>query len=94
MTANQSQKLRCQSCGVPLEDWFYGTTEDGAETREYCRFCYTDGAFTEPDLTMQEMIQRNIEFMTGKLKIDEKKSHEFSYALIPSLKRWARSSIM
>jgi len=38
------------------------------------------------------MIQRNIEFMTGKLKIDEQKSHEFSYALIPSLKRWARGN--
>lgn len=88
MNEQKPQKMRCQSCGVPLEDWFYGTLEDGTETREYCKFCFDQGKFVELDMTVDKMIQRNIEFMTIKLKIDEAKSKEFSYALIPTLKRW------
>ncbi len=88
MEQTQPQKLRCQSCGVPIDDWFFGTTEDGQETREYCKFCFDKGLFIEPELTLEQMIHRNIEFMTVKLKIDETKSREFSYALIPTLKRW------
>ena len=87
---NSIQKIRCQSCGVPLEDWFYGTEEGGVETREYCRFCYSDGKFVEPDLTVDQMVQRNLDFMTKKLKIEDAKSREFSYALIPTLKRWRK----
>lgn len=83
-----SQKIRCQSCGVPLEDWFWGTEENGEINEDYCKFCYAEGKFVEPEVTKDAMIQRNIEFMTKKLKIDEAKSREFSYALIPTLKRW------
>jgi hypothetical protein len=90
MSQTQPQKLRCQSCGVPLDDWFFGTTAEGQETREYCKFCYANGQFTEPELTVDQMIQRNIEFMTVKLKIDDAKSREFSYALIPTLNRWRK----
>lgn len=92
MTNEQPQKLRCQSCGVPLDDWFFGTTLEGAETRDYCKFCFSEGVFIEPEMTLEQMIQRNIEFMTVKLKIDEVKSREFSYALIPTLKRWRLGS--
>ncbi len=88
----QPQKIRCQSCGVPLEDWFWGTEQDGSTNRDYCRFCYADGVFVEPELTVELMIARNFEFMTKKMKIDDEKSREFSYALIPNLKRWKKES--
>jgi hypothetical protein len=88
---NQSeQKIRCQSCGMPMEDWFFGTDSSDQITKEYCRFCYVKGQFTEPELTVDQMIQRNMDFMTRKLKIAEEKSREFSYALIPTLSRWRK----
>lgn len=93
MAEQQPLKVRCQSCGVPLDDWFYATNADDSENKDYCRFCYAKGVFVEPDLTVDQMIQRNMEFMTVKLKIDETKSREFSYALYPTLKRWKKDSL-
>ena len=45
----------CQSCGMPLnkeENW--GTNADDSKTQEYCRFCFQNGKFTNPDLTMEK----------------------------------------
>jgi len=51
----------CQSCGMPMfRDQNGGGTEMDGVTRsiEYCSRCYKDGKFTEPDLTVDEMIAR------------------------------------
>ena len=47
----------CQSCGMPMgqTDEFYGTEADGTKSREYCNYCYENGAFTA-NCTMEEMI--------------------------------------
>ena len=57
------EKVRCQSCGMPLSDAFgnYGTQAGGSKHPEYCLFCFKDGAFTLPHQTMDEMIQSSIE---------------------------------
>jgi hypothetical protein len=51
----------CQSCGMPMSsDERGGGTEADGVTRsiEYCSLCYLDGKFTEPDLTVDEMIAK------------------------------------
>jgi hypothetical protein len=59
-------KDRCQSCGMPLnigtpmDKTFLGTAADGAAVAEYCKFCYQNGAFVEPALTLSDMVQKSV----------------------------------
>lgn len=40
------RQLICQCCGMPLsEDNMISREPDGSYNEEYCRWCYTDGAF-------------------------------------------------
>lgn len=32
-----------------------GTNSDGTKNLMYCSYCYSNGAFTKPDMTMDEM---------------------------------------
>jgi len=84
-------KVRCQSCGMPLgAPGFYGMNLDGTENIEYCKFCYTNGEYTNPDQTMDEMIESSIKFMTENLKMDAEESKKMSHNIIPSLRRWRK----
>lgn len=67
---------------------FYGTNPDGSDNTEWCRFCYQQGAFTEPSLTVDEMVARSIEFMTSSLKYSKADAEQMSREVIPTLKRW------
>ncbi len=67
---------------------YYGTYTDGAENRDYCIYCYKNGAFTNPNLTMEGMIALSVSFMTGNLGFEQHKADEVSRATIPHLKRW------
>ena len=83
-------KMRCQSCGMPVSDEFknYGTEADGSPASEYCMFCYKDGDFTNPDQTVDEMVQSSIGFMTANLGFSEEQATQMSNDVIPKLKRW------
>jgi hypothetical protein len=73
---------------MPLGDGFYGTDGNGSATKEYCKFCFQAGAFTMPDLTVEDMIKRSVDFMTKNLGIPAQKAEEMSRAVISGLKRW------
>ncbi len=47
----------CQSCGMPLaKDPLAGGTEaGGAKSAMYCSYCYRDGKFVSPDMTLEQM---------------------------------------
>jgi hypothetical protein len=83
-------KPRCQSCGMPLSDEFknFGTESDGSPVSEYCMFCYQDGTFTNPDQTVDEMVQSSIDFMTSNLGFSEDQATQMSNDVIRKLKRW------
>lgn len=84
-------KPRCQSCGMPLgAPGYFGTEVDGAENKEFCVYCYRDGGYTESSLTLQEMIEKSVEFMTANLDFTEEKARELSTTVIPGLKRWKK----
>jgi hypothetical protein len=49
----------CQSCSRPLKGPSdCGTESDGARSALYCSCCYANGAFTEADVTMDQMLDR------------------------------------
>ncbi len=83
-------KIRCQSCGMPLSEEFgnFGTEEDNFRNTEFCSFCYQNGKFKNPDQTMQEMIQSSIDNMTSDLNMPLDKATELANSLIPTLNRW------
>ncbi len=83
-------KIRCQSCGMPLSDEFdgYGTESDGSKSAEYCKFCFQNGAFTNPDQTVDEMVQSSVDFMTANLGFTREQATEMSGNVIPNLRRW------
>jgi hypothetical protein len=80
----------CQSCGMPLskDEKGGGTEKDGSKSVLYCSHCYQNGAFTSPDITVDQMV----DLVKGKMK--EMHIPGFlSYFMtrnIPNLKRWAR----
>jgi hypothetical protein len=41
-----------------------GTNADGSKNSEFCSNCYQNGSYTEPDLTMNQMLVK----VKGKLK--------------------------
>ncbi len=46
----------CQSCGMPLDRLeVAGTEKDGSKSLVYCRYCYNNGQFTNPGITLAEM---------------------------------------
>ena len=49
----------CQSCGMPLNKngKNCGSENDGTLSKMYCSFCYKNGEFTLPDITVSEMKQ-------------------------------------
>lgn len=79
----------CQSCGMPLskDPKGGGTEADGAKSSEFCSHCYVAGRFTDPTMTVDQMV----ELVTGKLKemhIPGFLARRFTKD-IPSLKRWS-----
>jgi Putative zinc ribbon domain len=80
----------CQSCGMPLsrDEKGGGTEADGRTSTEYCSHCYLGGAFTDPSLTAEQMMER----VRGKLRERHIPGLLANVIVkdIPSLGRWAK----
>lgn len=83
-------KNRCQSCGMPLEEGFYGTLQGGQIMNEYCKFCFHDGNFTEPDLTLAEMTERTTTHLQHQLKFSPEEAQQVAFAMLTELRRWKK----
>ena len=78
----------CQSCALPFNEEharFISTEPDGSRCI-YCNMCYSDGKFTEPDITMGEMIEKVVPIL-GKTFGEEEARKEMT-AILPTLERW------
>ncbi len=56
----------CQSCGMPLkkDEKGGGSNADGTKSQMYCSYCFENGEFFQPDMTVNEMK----DLVKGKLK--------------------------
>ena len=68
-----------------------GTEADGSHTFDYCSFCFKNGEFTNPNQTLDEMIQSSIENMTTDLNMPVEKATELANSFIPTLGRWKKN---
>ena len=79
----------CNSCGKPIVKEDYGTNEDGSLNPEFCKDCFQDGKYTEPDITLTEMIVRKSKEMIEKNpRLPETTATGITTTFIPGLKRW------
>lgn len=89
MPSQQPQGPFCQSCSMPLakpED--FGTDVRGFRVNDYCHFCYVNGAFVNPGMSMQEMIDLCVDVMTKQGVMPEADARMLMLQVIPKLKRW------
>jgi hypothetical protein len=82
-----TQSHFCQSCSMPMskpED--LGTYADGSPNDEFCHYCFEEGKFTEPNITLTGMIEKCTAMMkqmgAPDIQIEQTK------AFMPMLKRW------
>ncbi len=63
-----------------------GTESDGGKSKEYCSFCYQAGKFTEPNLKLEQMIEK----CQGKMREMKLPNFVVRFAArrIAKLKRW------
>ena len=82
------RQLICQCCGMPLtEDEMISREPDGVFNEDYCKWCYTDGAFVYSDKSAL------IDFMLGHMPNpgntpDEERRAQFD-GYLSQLKHWA-----
>lgn len=78
---------------MPVSETFgnLGTNKDDSNTREYCNICFKEGGFTNPNQTLDEMIQSSIENMTADLNMPTERATELANSFIPTLKRWQKN---
>jgi hypothetical protein len=82
-------KKFCQSCSMPLESAEqFGTNANGSKNEEYCLYCYKDGKFINPEITMEEMIDKCAGILAGIKNISIEEAKFFMEGVIPNLKRW------
>ena len=81
------RQLICQCCGMPLDDSTISKEPDGDFNEDYCKWCYTDGAFT---YTSQEQL---IAFCAEHMASDafpKEQVRAHMQALLPQLKHWKK----
>jgi len=80
-------KLLCQSCSMPLEiEHVKGTEKNGSKSKEYCIYCYENGQFKDPSISLAKMLNM-VEVQMEEMHLPTK-IIETSLNKIPKLNRW------
>lgn len=87
---------RCESCGMPLADpSLLGTEADGSPAVHYCKWCYEDGGYTSPDITMEGMADVCVRHMAVPgSDFTEDEARDFMGRFLPQLDRWSHESAL
>ena len=68
-----------------------GTEEDGTKSKKYCHYCYEDGAFKQPNVTLDEMIEISAKGWSNKdPTISYEQAKSFMKKHLPHLERWRK----
>jgi len=67
----------------------FGTDKAGYRVNDYCRHCYADGAFTQPDVSMDEMLDFCVDIMDKQGVMPAAQARALLTDVMPRLKRWS-----
>ena len=82
-----SYRKICQSCSMPMDKpELFGSKRDGSASKDYCIYCYSNGTFIKPNMTLEEM-QELVKEQMLKMNLSDKLVKRAVRAL-PNLKRW------
>lgn len=84
------QERFCESCGMPMgeTDEMYGMESDGSKSVDYCNQCYGNGVFTNPNGSLEEMIEHSTAIMVKDFGFSLEDAKQQCAEAIPNLKRW------
>lgn len=85
----EAQKF-CQSCTMPINDpEDRGTEKDGSKSDVYCKYCYMNGAFTDPGITLKQMM----DVARAEMEKQHLPDHiiQQTMSMLPHLKRWQQT---
>lgn len=83
----------CQSCSMPIDQpEMAGTEKDGTISNEYCVYCYQQGAFINPEMTLDEMKK----LVRKQMEIRKMNEPLINMAVgsLPFLKRWRKPELV
>lgn len=81
------RQLICQCCGMPLDDSTTSREPDGSFNEDYCKWCYTGGAFT------YESKEQLIDFCVAHIANENWPTEQVRAhmeAVVPELKHWKK----
>jgi len=89
LLGNQRNQF-CQSCTYPLhKPEELGTNADGSLNADYCVYCYKDGEWVDPTMTVQGVIDYTVPYMVSpSMTADEARTKLEEF--VPNLKRWKK----
>jgi len=79
----------CQSCALPFDEGHRNLRAkelDGTDS-PYCVYCYQDGRFTVPHVTIKEIVEIGVPHLAAKIGEDAALAQ--LSAFVPTLRRWA-----
>ena len=80
----------CQSCSRPIDGTAdFGTEASGERSERFCSCCYADGQFTEPDVTMEELVERVAPIVEKEHGLSATAAREKTVQIFKRLDRWA-----
>lgn len=89
--SHQTTQHVCQSCGMTLgSEESYGTNGAGKKIVDYCKYCYENGEFIQPNLTLDEMVEICVPFMVED-GMKEQAARTMMRNYLPQLKRWSEA---
>ena len=89
MPSKNINKPICQSCSSSLETVEdKGNESDETHSDDYCCDCYDAGEFIEPEITIKEMIEKNLSTTAKSLNLTIEEAKNYLESLLPTLRRW------
>ena len=77
----------CQSCGMPLNsDKLKGTENNGIKSNDYCKYCYANSGFKNPEMNLDDM-KNAVRMYMEKRKLPSYMIQK-AVNILPALKRW------
>lgn len=83
------RQLVCQCCGMPLENATISKEPDGSFNEDYCKWCYSNGAYAYSDMDSL------IEFCAGHMANEAftpDQVRAYLRQLLPTLKHWKQAA--
>ena len=65
----------------------FGTNTNGSKSEEYCFHCFQNGTFVDEGITLQEKIEKNVQFAV-QIGMSEAEARKMASDILPNLKRW------